>query len=412
MDLSESHKLDFDIDFDNEILSQVLFQTKKEEADKSQPVHHNVVLQKNQKPLIVDPKNKFSHTNTDFMDIDAITVNLNKPNEENISTYSSSTNALTSKAMGVKFIIEKNAKNKEKIKKKIPFLKEFNPKFTKRENIDKKVLRKFKKFLKDYYKTHKAEFDQLENKEFWIIFLNGNLFPPMKYIQKDLSRTIEFKSFNTQYMAWIFSHKPSNRLYEMFLKQKGEDLYNSIIKKFKIDSESRDNIETLSQLKCYVFNIAEIFSFVNKNTGNSNHTYTLGSDNKVSNNPSVIDELSRREMHDTLMTENCIEMPAALPNSKGFVFDQLENDDIRIYDDDQIYFYNEYISPNIVLILVALLLVMKNRLQILRVSFLLQFKLRRKSIKQKQPLSLTNKFIRIIYLYMKLLYACFTISFS
>jgi hypothetical protein len=346
------------------------------------------------------------------MEIDALNMTLNKPNEENASTYSSSTKALTNKAMGVKFIIEKNAKNKEKIKKKIPFLKEFNPKFTKRENIDKKVLRKFKKFLKDYYKSHKAEFDQLENKEFWIIFLNGNMFPPMKYLQKDLSRTIEFKSFNTQYMAWIFSHKPSNTLYELFLKQKGEDLYNSIIKKFKIDSESRDNEETLSQLKCYVFNIAEIFSFVNKNPGYSNNNSTIGSENKVSNNPSVIEEFSRREMHDTLMTENCIEMPAALPNSKGFVFDQLENDDIRIYDEDQIYFYNEYILSNIVLIPVVQILMMKNYIQICRVIFLLQFKLARRMIKQIHPLSLTNKFITIKYLYMKLLYARFIIDFS
>jgi len=44
-----------------------------------------------------------------------------------------------------KFVINKQ----ENIAKSKPSLKEFNAKFTKRENIDKKILRKFRKYIKE-----------------------------------------------------------------------------------------------------------------------------------------------------------------------------------------------------------------------------------------------------------------------
>ena len=37
-----------------------------------------------------------------------------------------------------------------------PFLKTFNPKFLKKENIDKKIFRRFRKFVKAYYKENKG----------------------------------------------------------------------------------------------------------------------------------------------------------------------------------------------------------------------------------------------------------------
>ena len=234
---------------------------------------------------------------------------------------------------------------KEKIKKKIPFLKEFNPKFTKRENIDKKVLRKFKKYLKDYYKSKKNDFDKLDNKEFWIFFLNGNLFPPMKFYQKDQNRTVEFKSFNTQYMAWVFSHKSSAQLYEMFLKENGDELYNSIIKKFKISCDSRENIDTLFQLRSYVFNIADIFTSVNTNSSINLLNTAFPNCGVSSYQNTQNDEITRGEMRNTLITENSIEMPAALPNSKGFIFDQLINHNKRVNDEDQIYYNKDSHNP-------------------------------------------------------------------
>ena len=340
IELQETQKNDFDSDFEEEIFNNMLFHTSKDIKEVQLKEFDNTIptIKKVNKIEFNESKMKYDdNTFCDNMDIDSISFKSEKFSEENLSSYSNSTKVQTNNCnSGAKFLIQKNVKSKEKIKKKIPFLKEFNPKFTKRENIDKKVLRKFKKYLKDYYKTKKNDFEKLENKDFWIIFLNGNLFPPMKFFQKDFNRTVEFKSFNTQYMAWVFSHKPSTILYNLFLKNKGEELYQSIIKKFKILSDSRENIETLSQLKNYVFNIADIFTSLN-NSSNINS-------NVVNDNTSVLnnEEMSRRELMDTLLTENSIEMPAALPNSKGIVFDQLINEEERVYDVDQIFYNNDF----------------------------------------------------------------------
>ena len=48
-----------------------------------------------------------------------------------------------------------SAKFNLKDKIKIPYLKKFNPKSIKREEIDKKIIRKFKKYLKERIKSNK-----------------------------------------------------------------------------------------------------------------------------------------------------------------------------------------------------------------------------------------------------------------
>jgi len=65
-----------------------------------------------------------------------------------------------------KFIINKEESSEKTINiiNKVPMLKDYNIKFTKRENIDKKVLRKFRKFLKE--KTKKEPHPMGELKPF------------------------------------------------------------------------------------------------------------------------------------------------------------------------------------------------------------------------------------------------------
>lgn len=355
-ELSEPVKIDFDSEFESEILSGVMFQTKKDE-----PKPPSFIIQKNQKPNPIDQhfkKQQEQNMNkNNQMDIDMISI-AKSTTGENLSVCSNTTKAVTNAPGGIKFVIEKNVKNQEKVKKKIPFLKDFNPKFTKRENIDKKILRKFKKYLKELYKVHKYDFEQMENKDFWVMFMNGHLFPPMKYFQKEISRTVEYKSFNTQYTAWIFSHQPSLKLYQRFLKDKGEDLFNSIVKKFNIQKDLPENMEPLSQLRNYVFNIAEIFTSANNKSADKpllNMTIPPVQPEVISSNihppqagapvhpADLYDELSRREMNDdTFHSECCMEMPAAIPTNKGFIHDELISSDDRFYDDDDhILFYNE-----------------------------------------------------------------------
>jgi len=165
-----------------------------------------------------------------------------------------------------KFVVNKTksekTKEKEKIKYKIPFFKEFNIKFTKRENIDKKILRKFRKFLKDKMKKNAINWYVLGlnsiQKEFWINFIGENLMPPMKY--KDITESIEFKSFNTNYMVWLLTHKGSVELYNNFINERQEDVADTFIAKYNLK-----NHEEIQQLNSYIKSLVYIFNSVKEN---------------------------------------------------------------------------------------------------------------------------------------------------
>lgn len=144
-------------------------------------------------------------------------------------------------------------KNEVQIRETFPLLKNFKPKFTKRENVDKKILRKYKQYLKDKYKTKSINI-QNEDKHFWVMFINGNLFPPMKYREVSSNDQIDFKSFNTKFMAWLFSKIGAIQLYEDFIKHKLEEVLEFIVQDYNVREK-----EEIDQLKYYITNLALIF---------------------------------------------------------------------------------------------------------------------------------------------------------
>jgi len=90
-----------------------------------------------------------------------------------------------------------------------------------------------------------------QQKEFWGHFIGENLLPPMKY--KELTEEIEFKSFNTNFMIWLFSHTGSNELYDLFYSDQSDELLEIFTLKYKI---SQDEVV---QLIHYLKNISIIF---------------------------------------------------------------------------------------------------------------------------------------------------------
>ena len=111
-------------------------------------------------------------------------------------------------------------------------MKEFQFHFTKRENIDKYVLRKFRKYLKEAYKLgiDTQIISILIKEKFWYDFIAINLLPPFIYPYE----YIEFKSFNTTYMAWLFNHSNSIELYNIFIKINIQELLNYFNQKYKL----------------------------------------------------------------------------------------------------------------------------------------------------------------------------------
>jgi len=164
-------------------------------------------------------------------------------------------------------------------------VKDLIVKFTKRENVDKKILRKFRKFLKDTNK--KGQLPELTT--FWGIFTHDNLLPPVDFNNVNLGENVSFKSFNTTYMMWLFSHDGGVPLYELFLNSKHEQIFamfNDLVK------SEQDECE----LKNYIINFAHIYSGKDiptlaeedLNTNNNTHVplYTIEEVNETYSSPS------------------------------------------------------------------------------------------------------------------------------
>jgi hypothetical protein len=191
----------------------------------------------------------------------------------------------------------------DKIKSRIPFLKDFNIKFTKRENIDKKLVRKFRKYLKTFFNIN---LNNGEDSDFWTCFINEELYPPVKFRCAEDNRVYEFKSFNTNYMAWVFTRKRASFYYSQFVKEKAEEVFGSIVKKNQraigaFSDEERNHIYNL--LRYYINNVSNVFN-----------------------------TFSNEEM--------CESMTAAVPNHSGDIFEEMLEIDIKAFCNED-SFYNK-----------------------------------------------------------------------
>jgi len=143
-----------------------------------------------------------------------------------------------------------------------PFLKTFNPKFLKKENIDKKIFRRFRKFVKAYYKENKNSQIFSKNVHFWKKFYVKNLLPPVK-ITSNNGEIIEHKSFNTQYLIWLFNQEGTTELFQLFIQKELENIINNFINEYNLSKCSEDGI--IEKLKQYISYIPEIYDSYNNN---------------------------------------------------------------------------------------------------------------------------------------------------
>lgn len=136
------------------------------------------------------------------------------------------------------------------------FNKNFKPGFDKKENVDKKIMRKFRGFLSESYKKKAIDLSQT-NKGFWTMFIHDNFLPPMKYNNPESGESVEFKSFSNNYLLWLFSKQGSYYLYEKFLEECGNSLYEKFIESSTKLAESNLNRQ---QLLFYLKSFHSIYS--------------------------------------------------------------------------------------------------------------------------------------------------------
>jgi hypothetical protein len=191
-------------------------------------------------------------------------------------------------------------------KKKI---KEYKFKQLKRENVDKKILRKFKKYLKAKSKDKKDNEikNYIKNNEFWSEYIKQNLMPPFNYEKEKVT----FKSFNTQYLCWFFEHKYSLELFNFFIKEN----YDNLIHEIKEANNLKENCDDFSLIKNYVNTMPLIYGKENQNrsTDCSSNPKPIDDEinevdekNKINelNNQINIDDDKKIDNNDNMLIEN------------------------------------------------------------------------------------------------------------
>ena len=199
--------------------------------------------------------------------------NINNTEEFNISeisnSYASSFNELNNNKIKIKKFDEKreispinNNKQKFNLNNKI-----------RRVNLYKKIVRKFRKYLK---KNIKEITDS-----FWSSFCRENYLPPFK------KEEIEFKSFSQLYLNWLFSHKGGIELYNQFIRHSGDEELNKIYSNYNI-KDAEDKIT----IKNFFINFAEFFANLklNENMNNLALLNNLENINNTIDNKSLFSE--------------------------------------------------------------------------------------------------------------------------
>lgn len=131
---------------------------------------------------------------------------------------------------------------------KYDIAKQYNISFDKKENIDKKIIRKFKQFLIDNRKSElfaeTLSSDARSNTQFWKTFIESNLLPPYRHVNPLTGEEFEFKSFNNNYLIWLFCIKGSVELYSIFINEKSRELLQSVLykKNYKTISNEQKNM--------------------------------------------------------------------------------------------------------------------------------------------------------------------------
>lgn len=138
--------------------------------------------------------------------------------------------------------------NPKKMVKELIISKNLYFEFTKRENIDKTVMRKFRKFL-----ILKAKKSKEEYPEFWRNFCIYSYIPPFRL------ENIEFKSFCTNYMLWVFSHHGGKELYASYIASHLDNLIGLFKNKYPHMQEN--------ELTKYLLDLGNVFSIDFMNNG-------------------------------------------------------------------------------------------------------------------------------------------------
>lgn len=178
---------------------------------------------------------------------------INLPKFEVIRDKSQDKEAQKEKQVFIPKKINKQKTPENYLHKILPLLAKFKPVYTKRENIDKKAIRRFRHFLIKAKKEGKLKMEM--DSAFWVLFLNGELFPPIEYNDPDIKEKFHFKSFNASYIIWLFSRDKIKTYYDQFIEEEGEDFVNSLVKAYNIEDSEKEDLKNYIKILPTIFEL-------------------------------------------------------------------------------------------------------------------------------------------------------------
>ena len=237
-------------------VNHVIFENKNELINYNFNSDLNNNLKNNNLNLINFINDENNKNNKNIINLNSEESNKNNNNTESFSLNS---NSIVTKRNSKITINSRGSVKSYKSDLRKKKIKEYKFRQLKRENVDKKILRKFKKFLK--IKSKEKEDNEIKSfiksNEFWPEYIKLNLMPPFNYEKENIS----FKSFNTQYLCWFFEHKFSLELFNIFVRDNYQNLLTMIKEAYTLSENSDD----YSLLKNYINTMPLIYGKESEN---------------------------------------------------------------------------------------------------------------------------------------------------
>ena len=218
--------------------------------------------------------NKLNNTNENIILGNEIEFNMNNSEECNMNDISNS-NTSSCIELNLKKI---NSKKFEEKRENSPIMNNDKQKFNlnnkiRRVNLCKKIVRKFKKYLKKNIKDI--------TDSFWTSFCRENYLPPFK------KEEVEFKSFSQIYLNWLFSHQGGIELYSQFIRNSGEEELIKIYSSYNVN-DPEDKIT----IKKFFINFAAFFANLKLSEirNNSDSINNIDNINNISINKGLFSE--------------------------------------------------------------------------------------------------------------------------
>lgn len=250
---NKSNESSFDLDLENR-------STKEEFSDFEENILPKNYVEKEEIKIEsthtqIDQKKKFILEEDDDDENNNIINTSSKKIEINFSPKKNDSKQIDKKKNGKNGKKNRGGGDKEEIIfNQLPFLNSFKPKYIKRETLDKKIIRSFKKFITKEYNEKKFVINSKSMDEnFFINLINGNLFPPIDFKNINTGEYVKFNSFNCNYLLWFFSKKGVKDIYTHFVNEKGKEFLE------KLNSQYNISVEEKNQLKSYIMNYPFIF---------------------------------------------------------------------------------------------------------------------------------------------------------